>query len=282
MIKKTFLTTATLLICYSVLIKLLPTSFAVVPQHQWQENIIKAQRLQYNTSDTFDNVIVGSSLANRLADTLFRKTYKLAFSGGSIFDGLSILSHSKAMPKQVFIEMNMVFRQEDEKFTQNLNSPTLFYLKKELLFLQEEKQPVTLLASKVKQLLSPKKQRANEIVPEPLFKILLANQAEVFSKSPEPALVKQSFQLLQAYVKEIESKGGKVIFFEMPVNPRIYNLPKAKITRNNFYTFFPKQQYEYMPLPSSEEYSTTDGIHLTLESAQKYSLFFSNYLYPSK
>ncbi len=251
-------------------------------QHQWQVNIVKAQKFIYNENDSFQNVIVGSSLSCRLIMDSIPQTYNLSFGGQSIFDGLNILNHVDKLPKNVFIEMNFVLKAEDENFTSSLNS-ILYYPKKKLLSLRDDKQPIGIIGSKISYRLTGRiighakfffnltKKKDNNV--DDLFPKMLQLQIDYYLKIPSELLIKESFRNLKVYVSELEKKNINVVFFEMPLNNQLNILPRACLIRKTFYEIFPESKYKYISMPDSEKFVTSDGVHLTGEEAVIYTMY---------
>jgi hypothetical protein len=310
MVKKTIITFVTLFIIYAIFVAFFAPKWWHASQHQWQDNIIKAQNFLYDESDTIQNLIIGSSLSNRIITDSLPKTYNLSFGGQSIFDGLNILTHKSKMPANIFIEINVVLREESKNFTQSLNSPLLYYPRKTISSLREDKQPMAVLGlgiriicykikNKVKSILVPTEKRGDikkniKIETKPnvnnslvetksnvnnsLFTKMLNDQIESYSKIPKQEALNNSFSLLKEYLKKIEliNKEVNIIFFEMPVNYQLENLPGAKIVRETFFKEFPQTKYSYTLLPDSLKCETTDGVHLRSDEAIKYTIYFKS------
>ncbi len=143
MIKKSILTFLILFVIYSVVVTTKPSIGA--SQHQWQRNVIKAQKFLFNETDTIKNVIVGSSLSSRLVVDNLPGFYNLSFDGLCIYDGLKIIRNKKALPQNVFIETNVLLRDESKDFTDALFSPILYFLTKHLIALRADKQPIGIM-----------------------------------------------------------------------------------------------------------------------------------------
>ncbi|MDJ1469410.1 hypothetical protein QNI19_14135 [Cytophagaceae bacterium DM2B3-1] len=282
MLSKILFTTTLLLAIYMIGIDFFKSFYT--SQHQWQDNIVKAQNYLYNKKNS-ENVIIGSSLSNRLIMDSIPNLTNIAFSGLSIFDGLNLVLHKDILPKNVFIEMNVALRPKDDQFETSLFSPISFYSKKIFSSLRDDKQPVGIAGVYVNQKLTKKvlfkiksftgSMKASKVNSnKDLFQTMLNNQITQYSISPDTILIEDRFTLLQKTIKYLESKGTKITFFEMPVNQSLCNLPKATIIRQNFQKYFPNKNYTYISTPSCSEYKTTDGVHLTNKEAIKYTLYF--------
>lgn len=289
MITRTFLTAIVLLTLYAVFVSNLAPSWWVSAQSQWQKNISRAQIFLYNDSDTLQNVIVGSSLSERLLTDSLPATYNLAFSGKSAFDGLNLLESKTTMPKKVFIETNFIHRPPSPEFTSLINNSVMYYPRKLILGLREDKQPMAIFGlmqvngligfsrfilnkPAVKAEILAVKDKPDEV--NPIFKQLLNIQSDYFSEQPKESRLDSSFTKLLYHVKQLEGKGVKVIFFEMPINKDLEKLPLSKAIRHGFQKHFPTSQYTYLSLPASGKFHTTDGVHLGKNEALTYTLFF--------
>jgi hypothetical protein len=286
MIKKTFLVTIILLLAYAAFIKWKPNMLA--SQHQWQDNIIKAQSFVYEKTDTNRNVIVGSSLSCRIImDSLVGYT-NLSLAGQSIFDGLNIVDHKEKMPQKIFIETNVVMRGLDEGFNNSLFNPFFFQVRKYVPSLRDGRQPIAVagiratniisrIISKVKPTKTVAVNGASNQESDELFNKLLNDEIAYYSKLPRPEKLKQVFDLLKIEVDKMEKRGVKIVFFEMPVNKSLCNLPLANSIRKNFEQYFPASKYSYMPMPDCSPYKTTDGIHFSKEDAVRYTIHFKEH-----
>jgi hypothetical protein len=276
MIKKTFLLFIILFGAYTLLITLNPRSSA--SQHQWQENAIKGENYIYDKSDTLSNVIIGSSLACRIITDSLPDSYNLAFAGQSVFDGLEILKQKKKLPRTVFIETNKIFINPNKEFTSSLFSPFSFTLKKYCISLRSDKQPLAFIYPAVQGLFHKNSSETGMPGAEPknneVFNKMLAMQVEEFSIIPDSGYVIKQFALLSNYIDDIKGKGVNIVFFEIPLNPNLAELPLAKFIRNEFYRHFPANVNNYITMPDCSGYITTDGLHLNDSDAIKYTQYF--------
>ncbi|HXP49812.1 MAG TPA: hypothetical protein VN922_07665, partial [Bacteroidia bacterium] len=148
--------------------------------YQLQENVIKAEKYLYSDS-AIKNVIVGTSLSCGLDQDSVPDIYKLAFSGEGIFEGLDAIEHSKVLPKNVFIEMNVVYRTESPQVKEELFSPFVFYPKKYLVSLRSDREPLPVLGNSVLSPLFEKVYWRTLMT----FRSLKKVTASIFSSSPD-------------------------------------------------------------------------------------------------
>jgi hypothetical protein len=281
MIKKSIITALFLFVLYSLLI------FVVAPnkgvsQHQFQENIIKAEH--YLFSDSIQkNVIIGSSLSCRLIMDSLPEFYNLSFKGKGIFDGLNVIQQKEVIPETVFIEMNIPLRNADKELLSSLNNPFLRTGKRLLLSLREDKQPLAAIGHLVNGkvvLPAVKLMKANMNegpggkANQGLFNQLLKAQIENYNKVPKQKELEEAFIKLQSNVRILQEKGVRVVFFEVPVNKQLCSLPLAEIIRKEFLKRFPNNKYDYVPVPDCGYYKTSDGVHLTPDEAARYTAYF--------
>ena len=292
MIKRVIILTSILFISYSLFVISIAPKWWHASQHQWQDNVIKAQNFVYNNTDSFSNILVGSSLSCLLVMDSLPKTYNLAFGGQSIFDGLNILNHTSRIPMNIFIEMNFPLRLQNENFTSSISSPLSYYPKKVFSSLRAEKQPLGILGVQINQRITEplleriksffysnalpegaEKEKRNE-----MFKKLLQLQIDSYLKVPDKQLMKECFDNLKKNINELEDRGAKIVFYEMPVNSQLNHLIAANIIREAFYTNFSKLKYTYISFPESIEYNTSDGLHLNEDEVLKYTIFLKSNL----
>jgi hypothetical protein len=250
-------------------------------QSDFQRNMIRADHYIYSDQE-YKAVILGSSLAYRMQTDSLRGFYNLALSGMSIYDGGAVLLSRKVLPKTVFIEINVIQRPRSESFSPEFESPVYGFFKRTFPALRTENQPVILIKKAVDQLkplMRPKpalkvhngkKITRNSYLPQSMFKPLLAIQVKDYNKR-DTALANTAITSLKQLVAKIESRGGRVILFEMPVNPVIQQSPKATLIRELVAQNF--SQYPFIAAPSTT-FKTRDGLHLAQKEAVDYTLYF--------
>ncbi|MEI6141530.1 MAG: hypothetical protein WCP85_19820 [Mariniphaga sp.] len=289
MIKKSISAAILIFLFYTIFVFYSPTWWRA-SQHQWQSNVINAQKFLYDESDTIQSVIIGSSLSCNLNTAALSKTYNLSFRGLSIFDGLKIIAQKPKLPKNIFIEMNYILRHESQGFTATLTSPILYYPRKIVLSLREDKQPIGIIGKigniiiteiKPKFSFSQRNQKKDTIdirsnKDNELFLKMLNIQISEYSHKPEQVELDQSFNKLSEYILKFENMGVNIVFFEMPVDNKLTNLPMSKSIREEFFKHFPTSKYNYISLPDSSDCTTSDGIHLVRDAAIKYTIYFKS------
>jgi len=283
MIKKTLLFSLILLIGWSYYLKMKPIS---VSQNQWQDNIVSAERYLFDI-DTLDNLIVGTSLALRIRMDSLPNFYNLSFGGQSIFDGLLILRNKKRVPKNVFIEINLITGGENHNFKKVMSSSILNTLKRNITVFRTDKQPLAYIGRGFvfpivnsffyKRVHSLKDTLKNKNIENnsknSIFDKMLDLHKETYSKHIDSIYMDQQFKKLKSHVDFLESKEVRVVFFEMPVNPELIELSRAKYLRNRVINDYPKNHFIKLPIDTNI-YKTSDGMHLTRKEARIYTSYF--------
>jgi hypothetical protein len=246
-------------------------------QHIWQDNINKAQRYIYS-KDTLMNVIVGSSLSNRLIMDSLPGLYNLSLQGQNVYDGLAIILRKEQLPKTIYLEMNIVLGNENKTFTSSLFSPVLYNLRKYFPSLRDEYQPVGQLGKVVMNSVSKIKPDSKLLksppVSEEVFDKIINLKSEEYSIVPDEEVLENRRAILKEYVLALGNRGTEVIFFEMPVNEKLAKLSRPCKIRETFNSTFSPEKYKYIPLPDCKDYRTRDGEHLSPEEALLYTCYF--------
>jgi hypothetical protein len=203
----------------------------------------------------------------------------------SVFDGLNVLEHAKKLPKNLYVETNVILHGPDKDFSAFLFSPVMFHARALLPSLREEKQPVgivgSLLVASARLGKKPKPPAQSENGVEAgappnneLFAKVLELQIQGNARPPEQSLVDGRFAELRTHVRNLEERGVHVVFFEMPVNESLCELPWVTTIRASFLKYFPEDKYTYIPMPPCADYHTTDGVHLSQEEGARYTHYF--------
>jgi len=290
MIRRSILFTVICLILHFLFIKAVKPHWKwKATQHQWQENIVKAQKFIYGESFSKRKVIVGSSLSNRLVMDSLEDFCNLSFNAKSIFEGLALIKKSSQPVQSVYIEMNMVLGGSDPSFSSSIVDPVPFYIKKYFFYLREENQPVGYVGELASyKIVKPVFRRMKSLFgnnhgkntsqQSPLFNKMLKNHAFEFNEKPSEEKLDQVFNLLKKEITYFAEKNIQVAFFEMPVNKSICNSMRAVAVRESFYKYFPPQKYNYIDMPDCSAFLTTDGIHLSDTEAAIYTSYFKSSL----
>lgn len=283
MIKNTLLVTLSFIILHILFIRIVDPWWNTSQNNQ-QQNLIKAQKYIYSNDTDRKNVIIGSSLSFRIKGEGLKGYTNLSMLGMGISESLQIISGSQNYPDTLFIEMNVAFKSENTEFLNRLYKPVLYEVKGKVPILRAENQPVGITGSLFKYFVVDKilkkieklyagKDNENDFRNQILDK-MIEEQSKNYSKVPDKEYLDQHFEKLLTYINGLKGKGVEIVFFEMPVNCRLCELPLATATREYFHRYFPPESNMYIPLPDCAKYTTTDGVHLTAAEATLYTTFF--------
>ncbi len=263
-------------VCYNIFVSF--TNIQVTTfQNQWQANMVFAQDYLYATPPP-QCLIVGSSLAARLTqkDLASHQIYNLSFGGGSALTGLNIIKyntqHTNIVPRVIYIEENIVLiRDVDYQMLDTLLNPMAYTLRRYIPALRERYQPINFILSSAKKLF--KRDQSENIEPqrnERVYHMML----EGSEKSYQEELVgyESNLKLLHDLLAYFENLGTQIVFFQMPIDPKLANLKKPTQQHEILLANFP--QYTFLPAPSHGDYMTNDGVHLRKESASRFTQEF--------
>ena len=288
MISRAIFTSFVLLAVYNIFVVWLAPEWWTSTQSYLQDNLARAQNLDYDERKTIQSIIVGSSLSRNIITDSLPYTYNLAFVGKGVLDGLNILDKTSKIPKNIFIETNYIVKPPSSEFTDLINNPVMYYPRKYLLSLREDKQPIVIFGLmqikayvKIKSIILKKnepieiaKNKKDEI--SPIFEQHIKIRTKDYSEIPKASEVEKSLRDLKYYINRFEKKGSNIIFIEMPIAPQLNGLPKAKFMRNLMKSNFPVSKYKYLVLPDSVTFQTNDGIHLGKNEALRYTMYFKS------
>jgi len=276
MIKKSLISGLIISIVYSVVIELNP-ELSFHP-HLWQGNLVKAQKYIYDDDNTSkENILVGSSLSNRIVMDSLPGFYNLAFPGQSSYDGLRIIKNMNILPKNIYIETNFALREENEKFINSLFHPVFFYSAKYIPIMRIQKQPIGVFIEELYKFLDIKSDDIEKPVNEDLFQQLFQDQEKEFSWDPGETRIKKQTDLMAEFVDYFEKNGVKIYFYEVPINYKLVQYTYPSIARNSMKEKFPPERYHYLPSDTSK-YKTTDGLHFNKQEAARYTHFFKTHI----
>lgn len=279
--KKSLLFFVVLVVLYEVFIRSVDVWWTL-GQNQWHANRIVANNFVFRTRE-YANVMVGSSMAARLTnkiskDSLPADFYNLSLNGQSLFDGLLILKESGCAPKNLFIETNVLMRNEDPELHSAIFSPLTMNLKKYIKSWRDNYQPIELLyrirskkptnADLLSQVEAPRDEKS--------YKTMLAVQLEKNNVPLEEKALKKQVEKLKELVLYFQKKGSHVVLFELPVDSSLCYAKQVTQSRGAIKEAFVPMKCDFIQVPSCNEYRTTDGTHLDVPSVYTYLHYFRN------
>lgn len=264
-----------------------------ISQSMWQQNQISAQDYIYTDTDSIENIIVGSSMAmsgRLIMDSLDGYKFRnLAFPAEDSKEGLRLIIDKGTFPKRVFIEINVILRNDDTGFYDILYNPILYPVRKEIPAFRDGKQPIPLLTTLVHKYITeniiPKRIEISKVVEENKKKTANIGSPSLSSQYniiKYPLRTKHllswdeltAFSQFKNYIKVLEENGVEIIFFEMPYNGAYCPSEKIPAYRQIMTESFPSDRYIYIPNPKCGTFSTSDGVHLEGEEAMRYTHYF--------
>lgn len=272
MIKKSILSFIMLFIIHVIVIWLFPT--LGMATNQWQDNMVKAQHFLY-AEDT-DTAMVGTSLSARILPDSIPSIRSVAFGGCATEDGLRLILSKPTLPHCVLIEANLLFRKGNDELIDKMTKGVIPQLRRWIPSLRECNEPICLLSGLMIKAAGMNPQAATMSVDmEQLRESIKRLVAD--DKPLSETELRQRTDIIKSLVMQLEQKGTKLIFFEMPVNQEAYHLKELEQTRKMVRMAFPNSRYAYLPNDTTT-YLTTDGLHLDYEGQQRYSHFIKQAL----
>lgn len=264
--KKVLIGFMAIVVLYYLLVTYIQNPFTPV-RTLWQENIVVADGA-FSLDTSPEIIIVGSSLSFRLKNELLPYNYyNLALSGMAAVDGLELIKRFELEPKVIIIEVNHLERPPADYFYENYSCLST-NLKKYCFLFREENNPLTNyiipLVSKMGRLLltgrweiySISKVSKGENIEA--YKKRFDQAVCEFSTSPDVSAYNKNISNLERYVDFFQSRGVKIVFFEMPMDPV---LTESKLLSVNKQTA--EDLSSLVECENADMYQTTDGKHLT-------------------
>ncbi|WP_254563562.1 hypothetical protein [Oscillatoria sp. HE19RPO] len=276
------------LMAYQLLIwvNLIPPSSGI---SQRQENIIKGQRYLYQKNRPNSIVIIGSSITGGIkAQNIGYQVTNIAMAGSNSKTGLELIKLNSTLPSLLLIEINETISKEiDRQLIESVHHPILDSIRFYLPMFREEYKPISVLVDSLKQtaqsqgpiaeVSEPVTPIANPEFRERFIATMAETQQEKLSEQAIQDLQKES-KLVQQQIATLQKNGVRVILFNLPTESRLENTPRRQQIQGLMRTFFPPEQFEWLPEPPSREWRTSDGIHLVPSDAQAYAEFLKTQL----
>lgn len=285
MIFRSVLLAITLTVGYSLFLHLRKP--APAPQELFDENVVKAQSYLYDPAQKQKDVIIGTSLTDKLCrDSLPPNVYLLTFPGQHMFDGLTMLDRTHTFPKRVFIEMNSVLNTWDTALVDYLFRLPDYPLRSHIAALRGGYQPEALLRRRFGQWISSVAGLFAAYIFHPAIRVLHIQNKQVVDQQfytnklkdrlnhASDSFAAQRFSRLKYFVDKLTAGGSQVYFFRVPVSPEILATRSEALLTRDFASYFPDGRYHYCMQHPGENFTTTDGLHFDDSSALRYSSVF--------
>jgi len=266
--------------------------------HQWEDNVIRAERYADTPAGDQPVVLIGSSLMARLyPGQVGARVQNIAFSGGSPLTGAElVLRHPAAAA--IIVEMsNLTSRPMDAELVEPATGGISF-LRRWLSVFRREYQPVSVLVSAWKDHVLSERARQNAL--EDARKHKKKPKKPKPSSSPKvrsPAvdgvlaaynnpLTAEKLQSIRKGAEELRQKlqalrqNSKVRVFmnHLPLDPAVDATTGTAQTLDLLHLVFPSPEWEWIPPPPATDWQTLDGLHLTDVSAETYAHYLRDTL----
>lgn len=272
MIKKSFLSFLVMFGIHAVVTYLFPS--LGMATNQWQDNMVKAQHFLYD--EDADTAMIGTSLSARILPDSIPSVRSVAFGGCAVEDGLRLILSKPKVPHCVLVETNLFLRNGNDELVDKMTKGIIPQVKRWIPSLRESNEPICLLSGLMIKAAGINPQAAAMTVDmEQLKESIKRHLAD--DKSLSDTELAQRMETLKPLLIQLEQKGTKLIFFEMPIHQELYHLKELEQTRQAVRKAFPKTRYAYLPNDTTT-YLTTDGLHLDYEGQQRYSHFIKQAL----
>lgn len=229
----------------------------------WNQNLILGERLMYDRQG-WPRILVGSSMSLTLEQSeLGDELYNLSFAGIGALTGLEVIRRLGLYPKEVVVEINLIQPLEPQLLDQ-LFDPVLLPLRRVVPALRSEYRTVNFILN-----WSSRRRPASaldspividEADPRARARMIAENQ-----RGNDRSLTdaeKQAIGQLPAYVRDLMSRGTRVSFLELPMDPRIEATSSFRLRTEMIRRAFPTDQYRWIDLSSAGPFETRDGLHL--------------------
>jgi hypothetical protein len=243
---------------------------------QWQDNVSHA--LAYSHIETPAKVVVvGSSLTARLPLGMESEglIHNLAFGGDGPITGLKIILNSTHVPEVVGIEINLIDMAPNEKLLDRVTGWRGRFVDVYLPFTMEWYSPPRLFLYWKKFRQYNERKVTDDRPPPKLFNQLVEEQRSGLSHSYS-SLAMERIKIVTASAEVIMKRGSHVFFYFCPIDSKLNDAPKVIDQKKLMQSL--ATQFEIMEMPSSNEFTTTDGLHLTEASAKVYAKNMINFL----
>ena len=226
---------------------------------------------RYVRSPTPDVVLVGSSLTFRLKEEYFStpNVRNLALAGGSPVTGLEIVANQTHLPRVILVEMNILSRATDERLVKKYSSggnadPLFFRPVRTAAAAYENWNHASPDHARVALALDRLLKRA----PSDFDNHVYVDRAYQDMNAEDPTVaVGINVMRIQRLLSDVERRGARVEFFELPYSDRLEEARSVRITHEIVQNAFPDpDRWLRLDYPRSE-LRWSDGVHLDERSA---------------
>lgn len=261
-----------LCVVYWVIERGVPASVIRRGASDHQVNYIRVEQVVYS-EPTPRFVVLGSSIAGVLRSEQLGKDFGLVAIGRGCADtGLEILSRKGVVPKCVIIEANMLGKGVDEEMVGYFCSSISSHLRDYCSPLRQSGQPINLLISIVQHF----KRTPNRVVDKNVLAVNLERFERIYSHAPELNDWNSKIIAVRERALQLQRLGARIVFVEFPIDTRLEGTQFCEFVRNDLHAKFPTNQFEWITPSRNEAWTTTDGVHMTSESAYRFAEWIKN------
>ena len=222
---------------------------------------------RYQSEDTPDIVLLGSSLTYRLLEDYFRplRVRNLAIPGDSALTGLEIIASYPRVPQLVLIEANILNRIVNTKLVERFSAqrsrePFIRPVRTAVAYMVAQRPPTPTNLTVLDNLLnSPPVDHDNAAV--------IDWAAEIFSKSDQDQTIQANARLLAQQVSALTKRGSHVYLYELPAPEKIATSHFATVTRTAAHEAVPNPDLWLQLSYPFDQLRFTDHTHLDERSA---------------
>lgn len=253
--------------------------------NQRQGNVIKAQRYLYDRHSHLNMLLVGSSMTAGLKSKYFGShVTNIAMLGSNSQTGLELVKINHDFPSLLLVEINETIAQKvDKEFIESVSHPFLYFIRLYLPMFREEYKPISVFVHSLKSISTDNQptlktnQAETEEIKNPLFREKFINKMAATQQNKLSANavknLREQAQYIKKQIAKLQKKEVRVVLFNLPTESRLANTPRREQIRSLMRDFFPPEQFEWLPEPPSQEWTTSDGIHLVPSHAKAYAEF---------
>jgi hypothetical protein len=222
--------------------------------------------IAYRNETTPDSVLVGTSLTYRLKEQLFLPMHikNLAIPGRSILTGLEIVASYPKLPARIFVEINVMTWSIDKDFVKKFsyNSRPFFHVAPPI------RSTVALIGRPVHKAPLHIDENILDNPPVEYDNQVYIQRAKIeWSGHNQDATILSSIDSLSHLVQQIEARGSRVYFFELPLAGVMAETDVAKTTNAALHQRF-KDASRWLALTyPADQLRFRDHAHLDERSA---------------
>jgi hypothetical protein len=224
--------------------------------------------ISFRNEPTPHSVLVGTSLTYRLKEQFFlpMQLKNLAIPGRSILTGLEIVASYPKLPANIFVEINVMTWHTDNDFVKKFsyNSSPRFQVASPIRsFIAYLNRP----AQEGKQPLRVDESILNQAPAEYDNKIYIQRAKMEWSGQNQDATILSSIDSLARLVQQIEARGSRIYFFELPLASGMAETDVAKTTNAALHQHFNDSSRWLSLIYPADQLRFGDHAHLDKRSA---------------